>query len=86
MKPRLNKAAEAFKAAIEFAPDRLTYQVDYAEYVLAAQGKQGQWSRVLNRVVNAPAVTPDPDQLENTRAIQRARALLDAGLDKRWED
>ena len=86
LKPKLKKAAEAFRAAMELAPNRLTYRVDFAQYVLAPQGKQGAWAKELNRVVNASVAESDPDALENKRAIQRARALLETGLDERWED
>ena len=86
LKPKLKKAREAFRQAIELAPSRLTYKVDLAQYVFAAQGKNAEWSRTLNTVVNAPPLENDPDLMENKRAIQRAQALLSAGLDRRWED
>ena len=86
LKPKLKKATEAFRAAMEMAPTRLTPKVDYAQYVVAVQGQQVQWSRLLNEVINTPVDEEDPDRMENQRAIQRARALLSAGLDKRWED
>jgi len=85
LKPKLKKASEAFQQAIELAPTRLTYKVDWAQYVIAVQGKNAEWTRILNQVVNTPILDDDPDLMENRRAIQRAQALLTAGLDKRWE-
>ncbi len=86
LKPKLKKATEAFQLAMEMAPTRLTPKVDYAQYVVAVQGEQAQWAQLLNEVINSPQTEDDPDQMENQRAIQRARALLSAGLDKRWEE
>ncbi len=86
LKPKLKQAREAFKQAMELAPNRLTYKVDLAQYVSAPEGKRKEWARTLNQVVKAAPIDKDPDLLENRQAIQRARALLEAGLDGRWED
>ena len=86
LKPKLKKARQAFQKAIELSPTRMTPVVDLAEYVSAPEGKTEEWSRLLNRVRSTAVEEGDPDALENKRAIQRAEALLDAGLDARWED
>ena len=83
--PQLKRARKSFKKAMELAPGRLTYKVDLAQYVSAPQGRADEWARLLNDVMSA-AVDDGPDALENNRAIQRAEALLAAGLDARWED
>jgi len=84
--PKLKRARKSFEQAIERSPTRLTPIVDLAQYVSAPEGNTEEWSRLLNQVVSSPIVADDPDILENKRAIQRAEALLAAGLDARWED
>ena len=66
------------------APSRLTPIVDLAQYVSAAEGKDGEWNALLERVVSQNVPEDDPDGLENRAAIQRAKALLLAGPDNRW--
>lgn len=84
--PKLKRARQAFNQAIELAPTRLTPVVDLAQYVSAPEGNLEEWSRLLNRVASSSVQEGDPDALENKRAIQRAEALLAAGLNTRWED
>ena len=86
LSPNLKRARKSFAKAIELAPTRLTPVVDLAQYVSAPEGNVEEWTRLLNEVVSATIEDGDPDTLENKRAIQRAEALLAAGLDARWED
>ena len=78
--PKLDRARKAFRRAMELAPERLTYVVDLAQYVSASQGKAEEWSSLLTQVASSRVQEGDVDALENRRAIQRARALLEAGL------
>jgi tetratricopeptide (TPR) repeat protein len=84
LKPKLKQARKAFEVAIAAAPERLSYRVDLAQYVVAAEGRQEEWVQLLEGVVDTIPAELDPDRLENARAIIRARALLAAGLDRRW--
>ena len=84
--PDLVGARKAFAEASRLSPGRLTPVVDLAQYVSAPEGKQGEWAALLGRVVDTTLVEEDADRLENSAAIQRARALLDAGLDSRWQE
>ena len=83
-KPDLKAARVAFGHAARISPNRLTPIVDLAEFVSAPQGRESEWNALLNRVVSS-----DPgevDTLENNAAIQRAEALLHAGLNTRWNE
>ena len=84
LKPDLVGARKAFGEAARISPGRLTPVVDLAQYVSAPEGRDGEWNALLTRVVESPG--DGPDALENKAAIQRARALLEAGLDKRWNE
>jgi len=86
LSPDLVGARKAFAEASRLSPGRLTPVVDLAQYVSAVEGKQGEWAALLGRVVDTVPVQEDPDILENSAAIQRARALLNAGLDSRWNE
>ena len=86
LKPNLKRARKSFNKAIELTPTRLTLLVDLAQYVSAPEGNSEEWARLLNQVASSTVQDGDPDILENKRAIQRAEALLSAGLDARWED
>ncbi len=86
LKPDLAGARRAFNQASLLAPTRLTPIVDLAQYVSAVEGKDGEWTALLERVVSQQVVDGDPDRLENLAAIQRAQALLLAGPDKRWSE
>lgn len=85
LKPKLKGARKHFNSAIEISPDRLTYQVDLAQYVSAAQGNQDEWVSILSRVRDTVPSPDDPDALENAQAVARAQALLGAGIDTRWD-
>ena len=82
--PDLRAARAAFGEAVMRAPGRLTPSVDLAEYVSGPEGKEAEWRAILTRV--ATANPSGPDALENTAAIQRAEALLEAGLNSRWNE
>ena len=84
LKPDLVGARKAFGSASRISPDRLTPIVDLAQYVSAPEGKADEWNALLKRVVDSPV--GGSEALENKAAIQRARALLEAGLDKRWNE
>ena len=84
--PDLEGARKACAQASRLSPNRLTPVVDLAQYVSAAEGKQGEWAALLGRVVDSTLDQEGRDYLENSAAIQRARALLDAGLDSRWQE
>ena len=86
LEPDLAGARKAFAQASALSPGRLTPVVDLAQYVSAPEGKQGEWGALLGRVVETTVEQADPDRLENLAAIQRARALLEAGLDSRWQE
>jgi len=86
LNPDLVGARKAFGQASALSPGRLTPVVDLAQYVSAPEGKLDEWTALLGRVVDTTLDSEDPDHLENSAAIQRARALLDAGLDSRWQE
>lgn len=82
--PDLVGARSAFAEASQLAPERLSTVVDLAQYVSAPEGKEAEWNALLRRVVEADP--GGPFAMENKAAIQRAEALLSAGLDARWSD
>ena len=84
LNPDLAAARVAFGQAVMRAPGRLTPSVDLAEFVSGPEGKEAEWRAILSRV--AAANPSGPDALENSAAIQRAEALLEAGLDARWNE
>jgi hypothetical protein len=84
--PDLEGARKAFAEASRLSPDRLTPVVDLAQYVSAAEGKQAEWEALLGRVVETTLAQDASDGLENSAAIQRARSLLEAGIDSRWKE
>jgi len=84
LEPDLAGARTAFAKAAQMAPNRLSSVVDLAQYVSAPEGKEAEWNALLRRVVDADLI--GPFAVENKAAIQRAEALLSAGLDTRWSD
>jgi len=86
LQPDLAGARRAFNKATSIAPSRLTPIVDLAQYVSAVEGNDGEWNALLMRVQSEVVADDDPDRLENLAAIQRAKALLLAGPDARWDE
>ncbi len=84
LEPDLKGARTAFANATRLSPGRMTPIVDLAQYVSAPEGKSSEWRALLTRV--SEAEQGGPDALENQAAIQRAQALLSAGLDSRWQE
>ncbi len=84
LKPDLKGARIAFGHASRISPERLTPIVDLAEFVSAPQERESEWRALLNRVVTSEP--GEVDALENNAAIQRAEALLRAGLNTRWNE
>lgn len=78
LEPDVAKARAAFDAACAAAPLYLTCPVDRAEYLLAPRGEAVELRDILHRVLEAH---PEGTRfaLENRRAQERARALLEAG-------
>jgi hypothetical protein len=76
--PDLEGAAERFHEAIGINPDDLTLRVDLAERVYRPLGDLERFRATLGVVAVSAPREDDPWALENRRARERARALLEA--------
>jgi tetratricopeptide (TPR) repeat protein len=76
--PDLDEARGLLLRAIEQEPDNLTFQVDLAQYVYGPLEDGVRYREVLEGVLSTPVETGGRFTLENRRAHQRARALLEA--------
>jgi hypothetical protein len=84
MNPDLAAARKSFDKAHDLSPQRLTIQVDLAEYISAPERNADEWRTLLDGVVAASLDPSSADFLENQAAQARAKALLLAGPTDRW--
>ena len=87
LSPDHEAATAAFTNALTKAPDRLTYAVDLAELVFSKTDSDTAVRELLDHVIAHPVVEGGRHELENRRARERARALLDGATHRnsdRW--
>jgi len=77
MSPDLEQARGLMLRAVDQDPDNLSLRVDLAQYVYGAVDDRVSFRETLQAVLDIPVETGDRWTLENKRAHQRARELLE---------